>query len=202
MAKQVSVPQIVFALRFLFPRISIFIYVNQPMKCLILDNLIIQVHELSGCGDFLSALELARCVEDSSALLHGLHAAYGDDMFRKVAALRFIVFHFFLSFFTSCQGEFSGAFKQYAAGHLPLRSILRRFPDLIQGTVDAAEESCSSHPVMKAEDSKFVQAVVQLVRVCFEDEMFLCIFGFVDCYFQSMPTVCRCRMCRQCGGKQ
>ena len=112
-------------------------------------------------------------------------------MFRKVAALRFIVFHFFLSFFTSCQGEFSGALKQYAAGHLPLRSILRRFPDLIQGTVDAAEDSCSSHPVMKTEDSKFVQAVVQLVRVCYEDEMFLYVFGFVDCYFQSTPTVCR-----------
>ena len=58
---------------------------SRPIKCSSFDNLIIQVHELSGCGDFLSALELARCVEDSSALLHGLHAAYGDDMFRKVA---------------------------------------------------------------------------------------------------------------------
>jgi hypothetical protein len=44
-----------------------------------------QVHELSGCGDFLSALELAQSVEDSSGLLAGLHVAYGDDMFRKVA---------------------------------------------------------------------------------------------------------------------
>ncbi len=67
--------------------------------------------------------------------------------------------------FTTRQGEFSSAFKQYAAGHLPARSILRRFPDLIQGTVDAAAESGTSHPVMKAEDPKFVQAVVQLVRL-------------------------------------
>lgn len=44
----------------------------------------IQVHELSGCGDFFSALELAQCVDDSAALLAGLHVAYGDDMFRKV----------------------------------------------------------------------------------------------------------------------
>jgi hypothetical protein len=45
-----------------------------------------QVHELSGCGDFLSALELAQSVEDSSGLLAGLHVAYGDDMFRKVGS--------------------------------------------------------------------------------------------------------------------
>jgi hypothetical protein len=55
--------------------------------------------------------------------------------------------------------------KQYAAGQLPVRSILRRFPDLIQGTVDAAVDSGSSHPVMRADDPKFVQAVVQLVRL-------------------------------------
>jgi hypothetical protein len=54
--------------------------------------------------------------------------------------------------------------KQYAAGQLPVRSILRRFPDLIQGTVDASVDSGVSHPVVKAEDPKFVQAVVQLVR--------------------------------------
>ena len=54
--------------------------------------------------------------------------------------------------------------KQYAAGLLPVRSILRRFPDLIQGTADATVDSGSSHPVMKADDPKFVQAVVQLVR--------------------------------------
>jgi hypothetical protein len=43
------------------------------------------VHELSGCGDFLSALELAQCAEDSS-LVATLHTAYGDDMLRKVEA--------------------------------------------------------------------------------------------------------------------
>jgi hypothetical protein len=54
--------------------------------------------------------------------------------------------------------------KQYAAGQLPVRSILRRFPDLIQGTADAAVDSGSSYPVISADDPKFVQAVVQLVR--------------------------------------
>jgi hypothetical protein len=48
-----------------------------------------QVHELSGCGDFLSALELAQCVDSGSALVAGLHVSYGDDMFRKVCILNF-----------------------------------------------------------------------------------------------------------------
>jgi hypothetical protein len=43
-----------------------------------------QVHELSGCGDFLSALELAQCVDSGSGLVAGLHVSYGDDMLRKV----------------------------------------------------------------------------------------------------------------------
>jgi hypothetical protein len=60
--------------------------------------------------------------------------------------------------------------KQYAAGHLPVRSILRRFPDLIQGTVDAAADSGSSYPIMKADDPKFLQAVVQLVRLFDESD--------------------------------
>jgi hypothetical protein len=48
--------------------------------------LLAQVHELSGCGDFLSALELAQCVEHGAGLVAGLHVSYGDDMFRKVCA--------------------------------------------------------------------------------------------------------------------
>ena len=126
----------------------------------------LQVHELSGCGDFLSALELAQCVEDGSGLVAGLHVAYADDMFRKVCRALAAFSTSPPLFVTISQGEFSGAMKQYAAGLLPLRSILRRFPDLIQGTADAAVDSVSggSHPVMKADDPKFVQAVVQLVR--------------------------------------
>lgn len=54
--------------------------------------------------------------------------------------------------------------KQYSAGLLPVRSILRRFPDLIQGMADADVDSGSSYPIMKADDPKFAQAVVQLVR--------------------------------------
>jgi len=50
-----------------------------------------QVHELSGCGDFLSALELAQCVDDGAALVAGLHVAYGDDMFRKVTVHKTIL---------------------------------------------------------------------------------------------------------------
>ena len=111
----------------------------------------------------MSALELAQCVEDrdGAVLVAALHVAYGDDMFRKVSPSTSPPL-----FVTISQGEFSGAMKQYAAGLLPLRSILRRFPDLIQGTADAAVDSVSggSHPVMKADDPKFVQAVVQLVR--------------------------------------
>ena len=123
-----------------------------------------QVHELSGCGDFLSALELAHCVEDGSGLVAGLHVAYGDDMLRKVCHVLAATSTFPLLFLTISQGEFSGAMKQYTAGFLPVRSILRRFPDLIQGTDDATQDSGNSHPVIKAEDPKFVQAVVQLVR--------------------------------------
>ena len=70
--------------------------------------------------------------------------------------------------------------RQYAAGALPLRAILRRFPDLIQGTDGAAADS-GSHPVMKGEDAKFVQAVVQLVRCsvcrscdCLQPALVLC----------------------------
>ena len=60
---------------------------NQSQAEARLINRPLQVHELSGCGDFLSALELARCVDDGSALVAGLHVAYGDDMFRKVTLL-------------------------------------------------------------------------------------------------------------------
>ena len=125
-----------------------------------------QVHELSGCGDFLSALELAQCVDDGAALVAGLHVAYGDDMFRKVTVHNTIQCFLSRCFsLAAAQGEFSGAMRQYAAGALPLRAILRRFPDLIQGAGDAAADG-GSHPVMKGEDPKFVQAVVQLVREC------------------------------------
>jgi hypothetical protein len=64
--------------------------------------------------------------------------------------------------------------KQYAAGLLPLRSVLRRFPDLIQGTSDASIDSGNSHPVMKTDDPRFMQAVVQLVCVCSGCELLLC----------------------------
>ncbi len=120
--------------------------------------------------------------------------AYGDDMFRKVTVHNTIQCFLSRCFsLAAAQGEFSGAMRQYAAGALPLRAILRRFPDLIQGTGDAAADG-GSHPVMKGEDPKFVQAVVQLVR---------------ECERTAPPhacslwrTGCRCHTCRLCDGRR